>query len=475
MMKTMPWKFLSTCMLLLTAYLLAACSNSQAGGTPSEQSRLDEGIESNLNENAMIALKSGFDHAKYFPNESGTTGYYYLEAKAAKFSPSDSKRTALNLSVVIDRSGSMEGDKLDNAKRAAKFIVNQLAEEDYISIVMYDDEVKVVAASAKVGDKEALRRKIDGIEAGGSTNLGGGMQEGYSQVKSTYKQGFINRVLLLSDGLVNVGITDQSELQRIAKNKNLEDGITISTFGIGLDFNEDLMTGLSEYGSGNYYFIKNPDEIPAIFEKELKGLLNVVAQNAVLTIDLPEGTVLEKVFGYKFEQSGNRVIVNFRDIFSEETKAIMVRFNVQERSRAQFEFKATLSYNDATTEAKSGKQLETRDVLSLAETQLDRDKSISESIMAQVVLFESNDKLEEAMREADKGNYSRAREVTEMNAVYLKNNDDYVRASPELQRQEENNTSYGAGIKDAESMSPSEFKTVQKSSKSMNYEVRKKK
>lgn len=422
----------------------------------------------------MLNLKSGFDHSKFFPTETGTSGYYYVEAKAAKFSPVGKQRTPLNISVVIDHSGSMEGDKLTYAKKAAKFIVDQLAEEDFISIVKYDDEVTVVSKSARLTDKESLRRKIDGIEADGSTNLHGGMMEGYAQVKSTFKQGCINRVLLLSDGLANVGITDQGELQRIAKAQNIEHGISISTFGIGIDFNEDLMTGLSEYGSGNYYFIKDPEMIPSIFEKELKGLLNVVAQNAVLTIDLPTGIVLDKLFAYKYEQSGNRVTINFRDIFSEETKAVMLRFKVQDTRQAQFAFHSTLTYNDATTEAKPGLKLETTQVLALAETPADRAASRNEDIMAQAVLFESNDKLEQAMREADLGNYQRARDITEENAGFLRSNKEYVDKSVELQRQESTNMEYQGAIKDAEHMSESEMKTVQKSSKSINYDVRKK-
>jgi Ca-activated chloride channel family protein len=420
-----------------------------------------------------LTFKTGLDNTKYLYSASGNVGYYYVEAKAMQFSAKGDARTPLNISLVIDRSGSMEGDKLKHAKLAAQYVVDQLSAEDYVSIVQYDDAVQVVSTSNRVGDKQLLKRKIDAIQAGDSTNLGGGMLEGYNQVKSTYKSGFVNRVLLLSDGLANVGITSVDELQRIAKNKNLEQGITISTFGLGLDYNENLMTNIAEYGSGNYYFIRTPEEISSIFQRELNGLLNVVAQNAILTVELPQGLTLTRVFGYQFEQSGNRVIINFRDIFSSETKAVLLKFAFQGNA-PQYGITSTLTFNDATTAAKVGRTLNAVDYLTLAGSVEEFGTSISASIKSQVVLFESNDKLEEAMREVDAGNYDVARQRVQENAAYLQSNISHVNASPELQVQMQSNAAYQTQISNVETMGGAELKLMQKSTKVSNYDVRKK-
>jgi Ca-activated chloride channel homolog len=411
-----------------------------------------------------ITFKTGLDNNKYLYSESGNVGYYYVEAKAREFAASGTARTPLNLSLVIDHSGSMQGDKLKHAKLAAQYVIDQLSSEDYVSIVQYDDVVDVVSTSNRVGDKQLLKRKIESIQAAGSTNLGGGMLEGYKQVKSTFQNGFVNRVLLLSDGLANVGIT---------KTQNLEHGITISTFGLGLDYNENLMTNIAENGSGNYYFIRTPEEISSIFQKELRGLLNVVAQNATLTIDLPTGLVLTKVFGYTFERSGDRVTINFRDIFSGETKAVLLKFAVQGNA-SSYNIASTLTFNDATTPDKAARRLDAHDRLALAASIEEFGQSISATVKSQVVLFESNEKLEEAMREVDAGNFERARAITSDNAAYLEGNINYVQSSKELQTQMSSNASYQTQISNVEVMNDSERKMMQKSSKVANYETRKK-
>jgi Ca-activated chloride channel homolog len=121
-----------------------------------------------------------------------------------------SGRTPLNISIVIDKSGSMSGkNKLDFVKKAVEYIIDDLNYDDYVSIVTYDDNVTTVYASSKVEDKERLKEEVKKIMSGGFTNLSGGMNQGFEQVEKTFKRGYVNRVMLLSDGLANRGITDR--------------------------------------------------------------------------------------------------------------------------------------------------------------------------------------------------------------------------------------------------------------------------
>ncbi|NJL13232.1 MAG: VWA domain-containing protein [Microscillaceae bacterium] len=248
----------------------------------------------------METLRTYFaaENQYWWAGSPKTDFFVYFELEAVQISP-QKERIPLNVSLVIDRSGSMEGDKLKFAKKALDFVIDNLQKEDYLSIVQYDNEVDVVSASAAVTQKAKLHALVAQIANRGTTNLSGGMLEGFQQVQSTQKSGYVNRVLLLSDGLANEGVTDPARLQQMAQKKFREQGIALSTFGVGADFNEDLMTQLSEYGGGNYYFIDSPDKIPAIFAAELSGLLSVVAQNALLEVQFPKKALrCAQVYGY---------------------------------------------------------------------------------------------------------------------------------------------------------------------------------
>ncbi len=234
----------------------------------------------------IIDFKSYLDNPLYLKGSEKKELYIYIDAKAALVKK-DSERVPLNIALVIDRSGSMAGEKLEYVKKATDFVINNLNKNDYLSIVQYDNKVDVVSETQAVTNKKGLHEKVAKIKAGGMTNLSGGMLEGYTQVGVSKKERYVNRVLLLSDGLANEGITDPEKLRSIAQKRFREQGIGLSSFGVGADFNELLMTNLAEYGGANYYFIDMPDRIPEIFAKELEGLLSVVAQNAKLKITFP--------------------------------------------------------------------------------------------------------------------------------------------------------------------------------------------
>ena len=227
-------------------------------------------------------------------------------------------RIPLNLALVIDRSGSMATEqKLDYAKNSAKFIVQNMSEDDYVSLVTYESKVQVVVPAQQAKNKRKIIRLIDDITSDGSTNLSGGMLEGYSQVARNLKTGQVNRVLLLSDGLANEGVTRADKLQEICYDKSLQN-MSMSTFGVGADYDEDLLLGLAELGIGNYYFIHSPEEIPTIFASEMSGLLAVAAQNVKIQINPAAGVKVLDVFGYLSETRNNQTEVSMGDIFSND-------------------------------------------------------------------------------------------------------------------------------------------------------------
>ena len=442
----------------------------------SNQDRITEVHDQTDEVNGLVQFKNGLNNSAYLTNSEQPIAYY-LEVTGAHYVPENTKRVPLNLSVVIDRSGSMSGDKLAYVKKAVNFIIDNLGSEDYLSVVMYDDEVDLIIDQQVVANqKKAAKRKIHAIESGGSTNLSGGMLKAYDELQANFKSGYVNRVLLLSDGLANQGITDAGLLANIVGKKNQEQNITLSSFGVGIDFNEDLMLSLAERGSGNYYFIENPDQIPEIFENELSGLLNVVAQNAELIIDIPSGLRVKQVFGYEVDlESAKQLHINLRDLVSEETKSLVIEWERVE-NMAQYDFTSRLIYDDVISGNKL--KLVCQAQLRAVETESALNQGLDSVINAQYVLFKSNYLLEQTMHAMDERNVERARELTEQNKLLL-GGDDYYDL-PELQVQDSIVMNYEKEVveeieKDENALSQSEMKSKQKSSKSYNYMIRKKK
>jgi Ca-activated chloride channel homolog len=203
----------------------------------------------------------------------------------------ETPRRNLNLSIAIDRSGSMAGSPLHHALKAAESVVDQLEPTDTLSIVVYDDAVDTVVPPQAVSDKNGLKQAIRHVRAGGITNLSGGWLKSCEYVKKNLDPQRINRVLLLTDGYANMGIQDPKILTATSGQK-AEEGVTTTTLGFGQSFNEDLLIGMARAANGNFYFIQSIDEASEVFSIELDSLRAVVGQNLVVTIELAPGVSL---------------------------------------------------------------------------------------------------------------------------------------------------------------------------------------
>jgi Ca-activated chloride channel family protein len=421
----------------------------------------------------FITFTTGLDNDYYQVDSIHRKGYLYIETKMDRFINESVKKTPLNLSIVIDRSGSMAGEKMDFAKKAAKDIIDKLTQDDFVSVVVYDEYIDVIQTVVPVIFKDSIKAKIDRVKPRGSTNLWGGSEKGYEQVKAAYKKNYVNRVLLISDGLANAGMVNPVRIrEKVQVYKDVE-GITISTFGVGLHYNETLMTAMAENGAGNYYYIDKADKMAAMFEKELAGLQNVVAQNAELRIVLPRGVSVEKIYPFKYELVKGEVVIKFRDLFSEEAKGLVMQFKLDDYVDKDLRFVSKLTYTDVVDNQQ--KSITNENTL-LPIKNIDAYLThFNKTVAEQVVLFTANETMEKAMAEADQGNFERAKGYAREGELFITANAKYVVSSRELQRMDSTNRTYYLDLERARTMGADSLKMMQKGKKAVNYEIRNKK
>lgn len=259
---------------------------------------------------------------------SSGNGEAFLDLRVTGKQNNSSDRKRMNLVLVIDRSGSMGSEnKLEQVKNSAVEILNNLSASDRLAIVTYDDSINTLLPSTPVEDKGYIRELIYALSPGGSTNLCGGMTAGFVEAKRNFRNDSVNRIILLSDGLANVGIVEPSliaaEAKRIRENK-----ISVSAMGVGLDYNENLMASIADHSGGNYYYISRETSMASVFQKELNLMQNLIGTNARATFELNRGVEVVDIAGYKWEQSGRRLTIQVPDVYSGETKRIMVQFKV---------------------------------------------------------------------------------------------------------------------------------------------------
>lgn len=270
---------------------------------------------------AQIVVKSDLSSPVIL---EGSQDKNYLKIALTGFNLESTKRSPINLALVIDRSTSMSGDRIEKAREAAILAVNMLDADDTLSLVAYDSNVEIVIPATKVKNKDALIKKInDHIHPRGMTALFAGVSKGINQVDKNLSREHVNRIILLSDGQANVGptsISELSELARVAAKK----GIAITTIGLGEGYNEDLMTAIAGYSDGNHTFVANSADLEKAFSKEFKDVMSVVAQDVVVTINVDKNVKPVRLLGRDGDIAGNTVTVKMNQLYSNQEKYVLL-------------------------------------------------------------------------------------------------------------------------------------------------------
>ena len=275
-----------------------------------------------------------------------------VKLTAPPYSASGEIRAPIDLVAVIDRSGSMSGGKLKLVAKVLHFVAQHLKSIDRLSIVTYDSNIEELVSLINITHKnrEEIDAKIERICTGGSTNLSGGLLKGMNIMKNRTVKADVASVLLFTDGMANIGITDTAGILTAMTNEfGGHKYFTVNTFGFGSDHNAHMLKEISRVGNGLFYYIQNIDQIPQIFTNCLGGLLSTLAQNISISIQTLSGATINKILSKntpKLSDDNKQGTVSMGDMQSEEEKDILVELNLSQVNMAinQAYIKVSLEY-----------------------------------------------------------------------------------------------------------------------------------
>lgn len=243
----------------------------------------------------------------------------------------------VDLVLVLDRSGSMSGVKINDARQAVIQLIDRLSAHDRLALVTYSNGVETVSPLVAMDHhhRQRLKSAVAQIYAGGGTNLGGGLQGGIDTLLRTPAQGRKRSVILISDGLANNGITDPRVLGQMAARAS-ENQLAVSTLGVGYDFNEVLMTTIADHGAGRYYFLENPHEFARIFEQAFQSARHVAASGVEIRIPLNKGMRLLNAGGYPITTDKNEAVIYPGDLLAGQQRKLFLTFQVPTDKERRF-------------------------------------------------------------------------------------------------------------------------------------------
>lgn len=258
--------------------------------------------------NSLLSMQAQLSQSKIAQNSDGLVSMALtisaFDDPNAAAASQNKQDTPVDMVIVLDRSGSMQGSKMQNAKAAILSLADKLSESDRLALVSYSNGVTLHNGLSRMTSRsrDGLRRTVDSIVAQGGTNLGLGLAKGIAICEDARQPGRNVRLLLLSDGHANQGIVALPELGAMAR-AALRGEFTISTVGVGVDFNEQLMTAIADRGQGSYSFMENPTAFASVFQQELGSARMMAASGLEIWLPLQQGATLVEAGGYPIEHS----------------------------------------------------------------------------------------------------------------------------------------------------------------------------
>lgn len=352
-----------------------------------------------------VGLVADFGHKEFNVNmkEAVLRINYYAEPYIDQDIP------PVNICLVVDKSGSMSGDKLVHLKNALNRYISTLRDDDILSLILFDDYPITVSPADKIKDnKEYLLEQIPKIDADNGTNILDGLVAGYEEVLKNYNKGRVNRVILMTDGF-GVNLPDLV----IEKSKEYNDkGLECSTLGIGYGFNHYLLSKLATNGMGLNLVARDANEIETVYYNDLMSVLSLIGTEVRLEVIYPDGLQIENAYGYEFEKGNNKINLKLDKIYGGLNQLLLMTFSTSKdfTEDEELEIKIRLTYTDVKSNEK--KEVNTSALLELKEKPSIAFKDFQDELLRkQYIIAFLGQAMQEMAEEFEKGNPKEAHKI----------------------------------------------------------------
>lgn len=349
-----------------------------------------------------LSFEGRVGHARVRADGPGET---YVLATVGAAADGASAAAPMNLAIVVDRSGSMKGKRMQNALAAARAMIRRLRDGDVLSVVSYSGSTETVLPSTRIDEssRERAVRSLDGIVARGETCISCGIDAAMAALRA--QTGMTTRILLLSDGEATSGVKDIPGFRRIAENAR-HMGCAISSVGIDTEYNERVLSALALESNGKHYFAENASEVQVAFDKELASLVRTVAGDVKVSLELGPGVEVSQVFDRSFEQQGQKLTVSMGSFAAGEQKTLLVKLRLPKGPEGELGV-ATLGLSGVEPSARAPLSASGR--LSVVRTLSVIDEGLDPAVAARLGRSASADSIEEANRLFNSGDLAAAR------------------------------------------------------------------
>ena len=326
---------LITALIVATGVAMAYSSNSSGFFSPNRNST---STQHQVTSDGILSVSAYLVQNKVLKGSGGIVGLN-LTLQAEQIAVANIGQIPhVDMVIVLDRSGSMKGSKMDNARQAVLKLLSNLSGNDRFALVTYSDGVQIDSGLVNVtrDTRQRLESAVRNVRVGGGTNLSAGLQAGINLLNSSDRSTNAARVILISDGLANKGITDVRALSNMAT-VAIENEFAISTVGVGLEFNEYLMTAIADRGTGSYYYLENPAAFAEVIQKEFHDAQASIVNNLKIQIPLMDGITLTDASGYPISHQSGQAIFYPGSLHAGQTRKLYLTLRVPTKSSRNFE------------------------------------------------------------------------------------------------------------------------------------------